>query len=158
VDGGEDAGASIAHREEATMDQPVDQRLTIAFRLSISVRRPSVTVVRRPSASVVRRPAALAHRIAAALPRPAPATVRRLADGTARRLAIAAVLALAIVLVATVPVYAARLALQSDLWDLGRVLDGPAELPAGPILPLLMGSLVVLAALSSSSGRHHDHW
>ena len=139
------------------MDRPVDQRLTIAFRLSISVRRPSVTVVRRPSA-LVQRPAVLARRVAATLPRPAPATVRRLAAGTARRLAIAAVLALAVVLVATVPVYAALLALPGDLWDLRRILDGPPELPAGPVLPLLMGSLVVLAALSSSSGRHHDHW
>jgi hypothetical protein len=140
------------------MDRPVDQRLTIAFRLSISVRRPSATVVRRPSTAVVRRPAALARRVAAALPRPAPATVRRPAAGTARRLAVAAVLALAIVLVATVPAYAARLALQSDLWDLGRLFDGPAELPTGPVLPLLMGSLVVLAAFSASSGRHRDHW
>jgi hypothetical protein len=140
------------------MDRPVDQRLTIAFRLSISVRRPPVTVVRRPSAAVVRRPAALARRVVAALPRPAPATVRRLAAGTARRLAIAAVLALAVVLVATVPASAARLALRSDLWDLRRVFDGPAELPAGPVLPLLMGSLVVLAAFASSSGRHRHHW
>jgi hypothetical protein len=139
------------------MYRPVDQRLTIGFRLSISVRRPSAAVVRRPSAAVVHRPAALARRVAAALPRPAPGTVRRLAAATARRLAIAAVLALAVVLVAAVPVYAARLALQSDLWDLGRLFDGPAELPAGLVLPLLMSSLVVLAALSTSSGRHHDH-
>ena len=137
------------------MDRPVDQRLIIAFRLSISVHRPSVAV----AVAVVRRPAALARMVAAALPRPAPATVRRLAAGTARRLAIAAVLALAVVLVATVPAYAARLALQSDLWDLRRGSStGPAELPAGPVLPLLMGSLVVLAAFASSSGRHRDHW
>jgi hypothetical protein len=140
------------------MDRPVDQRLIIAFRLSISVRRPPVTVVRRPSAAVVHRPAALARRVAAALPRPAPVTVRRLASDIARRLAIAAVLVLAVVLVATVPTYAARLALRSDLWDLGRLSNGPAELPAGPVLPLLMGSLVVLAAFASSSGRHRDGW
>jgi hypothetical protein len=140
------------------MDRPVDQRLIIAFRLSISVRRPSVTVVRRPSAAVVRRPAALARRVAGLLPRPAPATVRRLVAGTARRLAVAAVLAFTVVLVATVPVYAARLALQSDLWDLRRLFDGPAELPAGPVLPLLMGSLVVLGAFAPTSGRRRDHW
>jgi hypothetical protein len=132
------------------MDRPVDQHLIIAFRLSI--------VVRWPSAALVRRPAALAREIVAALPRPAPATVQRLAAVTVRRLAIAAVLALAVVLVATVPALVARLALRSDLWDLSRFFDGRAESPAGPGLPLLVGSVVVLAALSSSSGRHHDRW
>jgi len=141
---------SIARREEATMYRPADQRLIIAFRLSVTVRWPSATLVRRP--------AALARRIVAALPRPAPATVRRLAAVTARRLAIAAVLALAVVAVATVPAYIARLALQSDLWDLSRYFDGRAEPPAVGGLSLLVGLIVVLAALSSSSGRHHDHW
>ena len=140
----------IARREEVTMYRPVDQRLIIAFRLSVSVPWPSATLVRRP--------AALARRIVAALPRPAPATVRRLAAVTARRLAIAAVLALAVVLVATVPAYAAPLALQSDLWNLPRFFDGRAELPPEVGLTLLVGSMVVLAVLSSSSGRHHDHW
>jgi hypothetical protein len=149
---------SIARREEATMYRPVDQRLIVAFRLSVTVRWPSATLVRRPSAAGARRPAALARRVAAALPRPAPATVRRLAAVSARRLAIAAVLALAVVLVATVPAYVARLALQSDLWDLARFFDGRAEPPAEAGLTLLVGSVVVLAALSSSSGRHHDHW
>jgi hypothetical protein len=146
VGGGEDAMTSIARREEATMYRPVDQRLIIAFRLSVSVRW--------PSAALVRRPAALAGRIVAALPRPAPATLRRLA----RRLAIAGVFALAVVLVATVPALVTRLALRSDLWDLSRFFDGRAEPPAVPGLSLLLGSVVVLAALSSSSGRYHDHW
>jgi hypothetical protein len=150
VGGGEDAMTSITRREEVTMYGPVDQRLIIAFRLSVTIRWPSATLARRP--------AALARRIVAALPRPAPATVRRVAAVTARRLAIAVVAALAVVLVATVPAYAARLALQSDLWDLARFFDGRAEPPAGAGLSLLMGSMVVLAALSSSSGRHHDHW
>jgi hypothetical protein len=141
---------SIARREEATMYRPVDQRLIIGFRLSVTVRWPSATLVRRP--------AALTRRIAAALPRPASATVQRLVAVSARRLAIAAVLALAVVLVATVPAYVARLALQSDLWDLARFLDGRAEPPGEAGLTLLVGSVVVLAALSSSSGRHHDHW
>jgi hypothetical protein len=136
--------------QEATMDQPADQRLTIALRLSITVRWPFATVIRQPAAALARR--------IAALPRPAPATIRRLAAVTARRLAKAVALAIAIVLVATVPLYAARLALQSDLWNLARYLDGPAEPPAEPVLPLLIGSLVVLAAFSSSGGRHHDHW
>jgi hypothetical protein len=78
-----------------------------------------------------------------------------------RRLAAASVLFGAVVLFATVPAWVARQVVDSDLWNLGaRLAAGVTrpDLPSHP-LPLLLGSIVVLAAMSSSSGhRHHDRW
>ena len=82
--------------------------------------------------------------------------------GTAVRwLAATAVAAAAVVLFAIVPAWVADLATGSGLWDLARSFAPGAPRPgvSGHVLPLLLGSIVVLAALSSSSGsRRHDHW
>ena len=45
----------------------------------------------------------------------------------------------------------------SGLWDLAGHLAGRATRPGlpSPVLPLLLGSIVVLAVVSSSSGHHH---
>ena len=121
------------------MDQPVSRLSIITVRLSIiTVRPPRVPAVPRPELPAVPRPP----------------------GNAARRLAIAAVLAAAIVLVATVPVWVAHLVVGSGIWDLARsVTTGVAGLDlSSHVLPLLIGSIVVLAAMSSSSGPHgHDH-
>ena len=80
---------------------------------------------------------------------------------TARNFLIVVILALAIELFATVPGAAARDALVSGVWDLAGSLTAaaaPAPAPADH-LPLLLGAMVLLAALSSSSGgRKRDRW
>jgi hypothetical protein len=130
------------------MDQPVDRPSIISVRFSvIAVRRPAVPAVRRP---------ALARR-----PRPELAPVPRPSATTARRLAIAFVLAAAIVLFATVPARVARLVMDSGVWDLTRHLTAAVSRldPPVDVLPLLLGSIVVLAVVSSSSGHHRcDRW
>jgi hypothetical protein len=77
------------------------------------------------------------------------------------RLAIAATLGTAVVLVAAVPVRAAQDALDRGAWDLAHYFTGAVAPPdvASPVLPLVVGSIVVLAAMSSSSGRRNrDRW
>ena len=79
----------------------------------------------------------------------------------ARNFLIVVILALAINLFATVPAEAARAALTSGTWDLASsitatVVRAPAS---GDHLPLLLGAIVLLAALSSSSSRRkRDRW
>jgi hypothetical protein len=130
------------------MDQPLSRLSVISVRLSIITVRPSrVPAVRLPELPSLRRPEL------PAVPRP-PSNV-------ARRLAIAAVLAAAVVLFATVPAWVAHLIIDSGIWDLARsVTTRVASLDlSSHALPLLIGSIVVLAAMSSSSGPHgHDPW
>jgi hypothetical protein len=132
------------------MDQP-------ANRLSVVIVRLSILTVRPPAAPALRRPQ---------LPMgtPAPPAIHPSAGHARtglRRLAAASVLFGAVVLFATVPAWVARQVVDSDLWNLGaRLAAGVTrpDLPSHP-LPLLLGSIVVLAAMSSSSGhRHHDRW
>jgi hypothetical protein len=79
----------------------------------------------------------------------------------ARNFLIVVILALAIELFATVPAQAAREALVSGTWDLASSLTATVvRAPApGDHLPLLLGAIVLLASLSSSSrGRKRDRW
>jgi hypothetical protein len=76
-------------------------------------------------------------------------------------LAAAAILAAAVVLFATVPAWVAGHLVDSSLWDLaGRITAGVARPDlSSHALPLVVGSIVVLAAMSSSSGpRNRGHW
>jgi hypothetical protein len=80
----------------------------------------------------------------------------------ARYLLIGVILALAIDLFATLPAQAAGDALHTGTWDLARYFRGTVAArvasPSGN-LPLLLGAIVLLAALSSSSGsRRRDRW
>ena len=85
--------------------------------------------------------------------------MRRFIRWFLRRLAIATVLALALVLFAAVPAQAAQEVLDSGAWDLARVIDGAVPRPPSLDLPIVLGALVLLAALSSSSGsRKRDRW
>jgi hypothetical protein len=72
------------------------------------------------------------------------------------------ILALAIDMFAVLPTPAAQDALQSGMWDLARYFDGPVAARVqvrSDSLPLLLGAIVLLAALSSSSGsRKRDRW
>jgi hypothetical protein len=80
-----------------------------------------------------------------------------------RRLLTVLLLAVTLVLFTAVPAQAAQRALDSGAWDLAAFLAGvaaPVDV-ASPVLPLVMGSIVILAALSSSSGRRdrdRDRW
>jgi hypothetical protein len=78
-----------------------------------------------------------------------------------RRLSIAAVIALAVLLFAAGPAQAAQGALDSGAWDLARFFTTATDRVPTPSshLPLVLGGIVVLAALSSSSGsRKRDRW
>ena len=80
----------------------------------------------------------------------------------ARSFLVVVILALAIDLFAALPAQAAQDALASGAWDLTRYFSGTvatrAETPSGN-LPVLLGAIVLLAALSSSSGsRKKDRW
>ena len=78
-----------------------------------------------------------------------------------RRLSIATLIALAVVLFSAWPAQAAEAALDSGAWDLARYFSAaPDRVPVpSPQLPLVLGAIVVLAALSSSSGtRKRDRW
>lgn len=129
------------------MDQP-------ASRLSVIVVRLSILTVQPPAAPAAWRP----QLPAAVRTRPALLPPSRPAR---RRLAAAAVLIAAVVLFATAPAWVADQVVGSGLWDLaGRFAAGAPQpdLPPHP-LPLVLGSIVVLAAMSSSSGpRHRDRW
>ena len=83
--------------------------------------------------------------------------MRRFVHRLAIRLSIATVLAVALVLFAAVPAQAAQDALDSGAWDLARLMAAPR--PPSPHLPLVLGAIVLLAAMSSSSGsRRRDRW
>lgn len=85
--------------------------------------------------------------------------MRRVIHRLAIRLAIAAVLAAALVLFAAVPAQAAQDALHNGTWDLARLVGGAVPQPPSPHLPIVLGAIVLLAALSSSSGsRRRDRW
>jgi Mg/Co/Ni transporter MgtE len=89
------------------------------------------------------------------------ATMRRFIRRLPRRFLIATVLALALLLFAAVPAQAAQAALDGGSWDLARYFTGAlARVQApSPHLPLVLGAIVLLAALSSSSGsRKGDRW
>jgi hypothetical protein len=79
----------------------------------------------------------------------------------ARFFLIILILVLALDLFATLPAQAALDALDSGAWDLAGTLRGTvatrAEAAAGN-LPLLLGAIVLLAALSSSGSRRKDRW
>jgi predicted cobalt transporter CbtA len=79
----------------------------------------------------------------------------------ARSFLIVVVLALAIDLFATLPAQAAGDALYSGTWDLARYVTAAvatrAQAPSDS-LPLLLGAIVLLAALSSSGSRRRDRW
>lgn len=71
------------------------------------------------------------------------------------------ILALAIDMFAALPAPAAQDALQSGMWDLARYFDGPVAARIqvrSDSLPLLLGAIVLLAALSSSGSRKRDRW
>jgi hypothetical protein len=139
-----DAADHHRRSQEATMDQP-------ASRLSVIVIRLSILTVRPPAA-----PAAWQPQLPAA---PQPALVP--APRRGRRLAAAAVVVAAVLLFATVPAWVAGQVVDSGLWDLaGRITTGVARPDlSSHALPLVVGSIVVLAAMSSSSGpRNRGHW
>ena len=84
--------------------------------------------------------------------------MRRFIRRLAIRLSIAAVLAVALVLFAAVPAQAAEAALRSGTWDLARFI-GAVPQPPSPQMPIVLGAIVLLAAMSSSSGpRRRDRW
>ena len=129
------------------MNQPANRLPVISIRFTIiTVRRPAVPAARRPALP------------APARPRPAVLPGGRPSRTGLRRLAVLAVLAAAVLLVATVPVWVAQQVIDSRIWDLARHLAAGAFRPdpSSPVLPLLLGSIVVLAAMTSSS-RPHDH-
>lgn len=71
------------------------------------------------------------------------------------------ILALAVDMFAALPAPAAQDALQSGMWDLVRYFDGPVAARVqvrSDSLPLLLGAIVLLAALSSSGSRKRDRW
>lgn len=87
--------------------------------------------------------------------------MRRFRRRLLRRLSIATVIALAVVLFSAWPAQAAQAALDSGAWDLARYFStAVARVPVpSPHLPLVLGAVVVLAALSSSSApRKRDRW
>jgi predicted cobalt transporter CbtA len=71
------------------------------------------------------------------------------------------ILVLALDLFATLPAQAAQDALDSGAWDLARhvrvAVATRVETSSGN-LPLLLGAIVLLAALSSSGSRKKDRW
>jgi hypothetical protein len=79
----------------------------------------------------------------------------------ARCFLIVVILALAIDQFAVLPAQAAQDALHTGIWDLARYVT-PVATRGGSgsdSLPLLLGAVVLLAALSSSSGsRRRDRW
>ena len=126
-------------------------------RLSVIVVRLSILTVRPPAAPAVRPP----QLPASDPPRPALPPPARPARTGLRHLAAAAILAAAIVLFATGPAWVAGQVVDSGLWNLaGRITAGITRPDlSSHALPLVVGSIVVLAAMSSSSGhRHHDPW
>jgi hypothetical protein len=129
------------------MYQPANRLRVISIRFTIiSVRRPVVPAARRPAlpARPRPRPALLASA------RPSGSGLRRLAGGV--------LAAVAVLLFATVPVWVAGRVVDSGIWDLRRHLATPPDL-SSPALPLVLGSIVVLAAMSSSSRpRDCDRW
>jgi hypothetical protein len=143
----------------------------LIHRLStVSVRR-SVTTVQQPAVPAVPPPAlptlsrseiTTVHRSELlAVRRPQVLPVPRPRITALRWLAIAAVLAAAVVLFATVPVWVAHQVIDSGIWGLAGPLVAGVARPdlSSHALPLLLGSIVVLAAMSSSSGpRRHDRW
>ena len=85
--------------------------------------------------------------------------MRRFIHRLAIRLSIAAILAVALVLFAAVPAQAAQDALHSGTWDLARLIEGTVPQSPSPHLPIVLGAIVLLAAMSSSSGsRRRDRW
>jgi predicted cobalt transporter CbtA len=80
----------------------------------------------------------------------------------ARSFLVIVILVLALDLFATLPALAAQDALDSGAWDLARhvrVAVGTRVEASSGNLPLLMGAIVLLAALSASSGsRKKDRW
>jgi hypothetical protein len=82
------------------------------------------------------------------------ATMRPFVSWLLRRLLIAGVLASALVLFAAAPAQAAQAAqnaLRRGAWDLAGHVSGAVAQPPSPHLPLVLGAIVVLAALSSTS-------
>ena len=151
------------------MDRSIRRLPTSALRVSITLRWASITISRAPSMPAVDRSAVDRSAVPAirrpALPARRPVTTgdRRWArPATRRRLAVAAVLVAAIVLFATVPSLVARLTLDSGIWDLPRSFANGIPKPdlSPHVLPLLLGSIVVLAVVTPSGGHHHhhDHW
>jgi hypothetical protein len=132
------------------MDQPANRLSVISVRLSIlTVRRPVPPVAWRPELP------------AGTHPRPALLPVGRPARTGRRGLAIAGVLAAAVVLFATVPVWIAHQVIDSRIWEPARHLPAAVARPdlSSHALPLLLGAIVVLAAMSSSSRpRDRGHW
>jgi hypothetical protein len=79
----------------------------------------------------------------------------------ARSFLILVILWLALDLFATLPAQAALDVLDSGAWDLAHYVRRavPTRAEASSNLPLLMGAIVLLSALSSSSGRRKkDRW
>jgi predicted anti-sigma-YlaC factor YlaD len=79
----------------------------------------------------------------------------------ARCFLIVVILALAIDQFAVLPAQAAQDALHTGIWDLARSVTPVATRgrSGSDSLPLLLGAVVLLAALSSSSGsRRRDRW
>lgn len=127
------------------MKQPDNRLSVISIRFTIiSVRRLAVPAARRPALPARPRP------------RSALGPAARPSRTGLRRLVAAALLAATVLLFATVPVWVAGQVVDSGIWDLRRHLATPPDL-SSHALPLLLGSVVVLASMSSSS-RRHDHW
>jgi hypothetical protein len=146
--------------------------IPIVHRLSITSVRRSITAVQQPAAGAI-QPSPLptltrseiitvSRSELVAVPLSRVASVRRPGITAVRWLAIAAVLAVAVVLVATVPAHVAGLVMGSGLWNLPGRLSGAVAAGvkvSSDSLPLALGAIVVLAALSSSSGCHrHERW
>ena len=151
------------------MDRSIRRLPTSTLLVSINLRWASISISRVPSVPAVDRPLVPTVPAVPAVPRmvvPArrPAVIgdRRWArPATRRRLAVLAVLAAAIFLVATVPARVARLVLDRGIWDLPRRLADALPRPdlSPHVLPLLLGSIVVLAVvIPSGAHHHHDHW
>jgi hypothetical protein len=69
------------------------------------------------------------------------------------------ILVLALDLFATLPAQAAQDALDSGAWDLARHVRVATRVETSSgNLPLLLGAIVLLAALSSSGSRKKDRW
>ena len=80
----------------------------------------------------------------------------------ARSFLVSVILVLALDLFATLPAQAAQEALHSGTWDLADYVRGAVATRADASssnLPLLLGAIVLLSALSSSAGRRRkDRW
>jgi hypothetical protein len=138
------------------MDNPATPRPTIVLRLSVTLRWPAL---RLPIAAVARRAvdALPRPRPLPAVPRPSSDTLRRIAALTTKA-AIALILLYAILLVTAAPAYG-QAALRSGLWDLASLVSRHTRPDvSSPALSLVVASIVVLAVVSSHSGRGHDRW